>query len=185
MVVSGSGGLLRPLVMQIVRQAYELQSQKPMVTIVRFGSDDFSDAAVERIKAATFAADIRVIYGEASDATGFERAIGQIGFDQDPIFAIHCTEEHDGEAEMLASRWEKTLHQFGQEVPPIVVHPSAAGASSPDGGTLPIGSSGMWRWSPPIDVATARGFAETIDRHARAIHEDFLDKEWKQYGSKT
>jgi hypothetical protein len=179
-VVSGSGRLLRPLVMHVARQAYELQSQKPMVTIVRFGSDDFSDAAVERFKTATLAADIRVISGDASDAAGFERAIGQIGFDQDPIFALHCTEGHDGEAAMLARRWEKTLRQFGQQIPPIVIYPSATS----DATALPIGSSGMWRWSPPVEIATARSFAEAIDRNARTIHEGFLDQERKKLGSK-
>jgi hypothetical protein len=180
-IVSGSGLLLLPLAMQIMRQAYELRSQKPMVTIVRFGNDNFSEAAVERIKSATLAADIRVISGDASDDAGFERAIGQVGFDQYPIFAIHCIEGNDGEAEVLARRWEKTLRQFGQEVPPIAIYPSAA---APDTKALPAGGSGMWRWSPLIQIATARGFASTIDRHARAIHDDFIDQERKKYGAK-
>ena len=179
-VVSGSGRLLRPLAMQIARQAYELRSQKPVMTILRFGSDEFSDAAVERFISATLAADIRVISGDASDAAGFERAIGQLGFDQDPISAVHCTEQNVGEAEMLARRWEKTLPQFGQKTPPIVIYPSVATGAA----ALPIGGSGMWRWSPPIEIAAARSFAETLDLHARAIHDDFLDKERNKWGPK-
>lgn len=179
-VVSGSGRLLRPLAMQIARQAYELRSQKPIITIVRFGIDDFSDATVERFTTAKLAADIRVISGDSSDAAGFEQAIGQIEFNQDPIFAIHCIEEQDGEAAMLAGRWEQTLRQLRQPVPPIVISPSVASAEI----TLPIGSSGMWRWSPPIGLAAARDFAEIIDRQARAIHEDFIESEQKEHGSK-
>jgi len=179
-VVSGAGRLLQPLTMHLARQAYELGSERPILTVVHFGTADFSEAALQRFTAAKLAADVLTISGDSSDAAGFERAIGQVGFEEHPVWAVHCAGERDGEAEALARRWEIALRQFQHAVPPIVIYPSAASvkvAASND-----IGESGMWRWCPPVEIGTARDLARMTDRHARAIHEDYLDKERKKLG---
>jgi hypothetical protein len=173
-VVSGSGRLLQQLAAHIAAQAYCLEAELPVLTIVQFGNADIGGGVLHRLQEAKLAAEIRVVVGDAASETGFGITIGQMELDRDPISAIHCVGESPGEAEAYAGAWERNLLELGLPVPTCVIYPSIDRAKS----SLEFsGASGMFKWASPINLAEARREAAIIDEHAQLIHRNYQQQQ--------
>jgi hypothetical protein len=160
-ILCGSGPGLQAASLEIARQGYGLEREKPLLTIIRTGSADFSAGALHRLQAAGIASiDVTDVPADLLD-----RTIGTLIGDAPPPLAIHCLGGH-GEAEALALRWETMLLALRQPVPPIVCYAQGDGQ---------IGASGMIRVAAADDLAEAREAATLMDARARAVHQQYLD----------
>ena len=160
----GTGEGLQAAALDIVRQGFGLESGRPLITILRTGSADFTAGTLERLLA-TQAAEVEVATALASAAGGLDRAIGGIVLDHPPLRALHCVGATPEEAEAIALACEEALVRLGQPVPPIVTY----GASE-----RPLGTTGMIRLAAEPDLAEAHALAQLMDRRARAVHALFL-----------
>ncbi len=160
----GTGEGLQAAALDIVRQGFGLESGRPLITILRTGSADFTAGTLERLLA-TQAAEVEVATALASAAGGLDRAIGGIVLDHPPLHALHCVGATPEEAEAIALACEEALVRLGQPVPPIVVY----GASD-----RPLGTTGMIRIAAEPDLADAHALAQLMDRRARAVHALFV-----------
>lgn len=161
----GSGDGLQAACFEIARQGYGLESQVPLLSILRTGTgNDFSPGALERLRSSGIA-EISVTDVMTAASDGLDRAIGAVVPNAPPLLAVHCLGENSGEAEALALRWEEVLLALHQPVPPIVAYA---------GQDHPLGTTGMIRVATAQDLAKARDAALLMDRRAIAVHEQYL-----------
>ncbi len=161
----GSGDGLQAASFEVARQGYGLETQMPLISILRTGAGDFSPGALERLRNSGIA-EINVTDVMTAAADGLDRSIGALVHDAPPLLAVHCIGEDSGEAEALAQRWEEVLLTLHQPVPPIVAYTA---------GDHPLGTTGMIRVASGQDLAEAREAAFLMDRRARAVHQQYLD----------
>ncbi len=178
-VVAGSGRLLQQLAMQLAAQAYVKGTELPLLTVLQIGSARSTGDTFNRLRNADLAVDFRLIVGDADDESGLSVAIGQVGLDRNPPSAVHCVGDSAGEAEAFAGAWERVLTDLGIAVPPIVIYP--AGEAKPDAETF--GSSGMFRWSSPVNLVEAQSQTAALDEHAQAIHRNYQEQQSRQLGA--
>jgi hypothetical protein len=161
----GSGDGLQAACFEIARQGYGLETQIPLISILRTGSGDFSPGALARLQNAGIA-EVNVTDVMTAAADGLDRSISALTQESPPLLAVHCIGENSGEAEALALRWEEVLLALHQPVPPIVAYA---------GYDHPLGTTGMIRVAAAEDLAKARDAAHLMDRRARAVHQQYLD----------
>ncbi|MBI4923250.1 MAG: hypothetical protein HY834_16025 [Devosia nanyangense] len=170
----GSGRGLEAASFEIARQGFGLDTEKPLLSILRTGAGDFAPGAVHRLESSGVA-EIEMADVLAASADGLDRAIAAAVEDHPPLRAVHCMGETAGEAEALAQRWEEVLLALGQPVPPIVAYAAE---------DRPLGSTGMIRVATAHDLAEAREAARLMDQRARAVHQLFLDAQRLARGDK-
>jgi hypothetical protein len=161
----GSGDALQAASFEIARQGYGLESDRPLVSILRTGSSDFAAGALDRLQKSGIA-QIAVTDVNTAAADGLDRAIGDALKHAPPLIAVHCIGQDSGEAEALALRWEEVLLTLHQPIPPIVAYA---------GQDHPLGTTGMIRIAAAQDLAQARESAHLMDRRARAVHREYLE----------
>jgi hypothetical protein len=149
----------------VARQGYGLETQIPLISILRTGSGDFSPGSLSRLQNSGIA-EITITDVMTSAADGLDRSISGLMEEAPPLLAVHCIGENSGEAEALAQRWEEVLLALHQPVPPIVAYA---------GNDHPLGITGMIRVASAQDLAQAREAAHLMDRRARAVHQQYLD----------
>ena len=160
----GSGEGLQAATMEVVRQGFGLDVERPLISILRTGSSDFAAGVLERLQA-TEAAEVQVATASAAAANGLDRAITGIVLDAPPLVAIHCLGDTPEEAEAIALKWEEVLLALRQTVPPIIAYAAT---------DRPIGTTGMIRIAVAPDLADARELAQLMDARAIAVHNEFL-----------
>lgn len=160
----GSGEGLQAATMEVVRQGFGLDVERPLISILRTGSSDFAAGALERLQA-TEAAEVQVATASAATANGLDRAITGIVLDAPPLLAIHCLGDTPEEAEAIALKWEEVLLALRQPIPPIIAYAAS---------DRPIGLTGMIRIAVAPDLAEARDLAQLMDARAIAVHNEFL-----------
>ena len=160
----GSGEGLQAATMEVVRQGFGLDIERPLISILRTGSSDFAAGVLERLQA-TEAAEVQVATASAATANGLDRAITGIVLDAPPLVAIHCLGDTPEEAEAIALKWEEVLLALRQPVPPIIAYAAT---------DRPIGTTGMIRIAVAPDLADARDLAQLMDARAIAVHNEFL-----------
>ncbi|MEO8756261.1 MAG: RyR domain-containing protein [Devosia sp.] len=160
----GSGPTLQAVSFEIARQGFGLETERPLLSILRTGSSDFAAGALHRLEASAIA-EAQIADVLSASADGLDRAIGATVQEAPPLLAVHCTGESAAEAEAIALRWEEVLLALRQPVPPIVVY----GAED-----RPLGTTGMIRVATADDLAEARAAAHLMDQHARAVHQQFM-----------
>jgi hypothetical protein len=161
----GSGGGLQAASFEVARQGYGLETQIPLISILRTGAGDFAPGALTRLQNSGIA-EIDVTDVMTAAADGLDRSIGALVQHAPPLIAVHCMGENSGEAEALALRWEEVLLALHQPIPPIVAY---------TGQDHPLGTTGMIRVAASQDLAQARVSARLMDRRARAVHQQYLD----------
>lgn len=162
--ICGSGPGLQAVAYEIARQGFGLEADKPLLSILRTGTADFSAGALERL-VASVGCEVQVTAAAAATPGAIDPAIATILADHPPLLAVHCIAETEGEAEELAQRWEDVLALEHQPVPPIVAYTSE---------TRPLGRTGMIRVADAPDLAEALAVEQLMDRRAIAVHEQFL-----------
>lgn len=173
-VLCGSGPGLQAASFEIARQGFGLEREKPLLTILRTGTGDFSAGSLQRLQNAGIA-DVDVTDVMTTAADGLDRAIAAALDEAPPLMAVHCVSENAGEAEALAIRWEEVLLALHQPVPPIVAYTSQDRA---------LGSTGMIRVAAAEDLAKAREAVHLMDQRARAVHQQYLDAQRDTRGDK-
>jgi hypothetical protein len=163
----GSSTTMQAATFGVAREGFELERQKPLISILRTGSNDFAAGALDRLQSADIA-EIRVADVPAMP-DGLDRAIGTAVEGAPPLLAVHCIGD-DGEAEALALRWEEVLLAFHQPVPPIIAYGSL---------DRPLGTTGMIRVATTDNLANAHTQAQLMDRRAMAVHSHFLANQRK------
>ena len=161
----GSGDGLQAAAFEVARQGYGLETQVPLISILRVGAGDFTPGALDRLRNAGIA-EVNVTDVTTTAADGLDRSIGALVQHAPPLLAVHCIGEDSGEAEALALRWEEVLLALHQPIPPIVAYA---------GQDHPLGVTGMIRVATANDLAQARDAAQLMDRRARAVHQQYLD----------
>ncbi|HZY68427.1 MAG TPA: RyR domain-containing protein, partial [Devosia sp.] len=161
----GSGDGLQAAAFEVARQGYGLESQAPLISILRTGTGDIAPAALARLHNSGVA-EIVVTDVMTAAADGLDRSIGALVQDTPPLLAVHCMGENSGEAEALALRWEEALLSLHQAIPPIVAYAAH---------DHPLGVTGMIRVAAAEHLAKAREAAHLMDRRARAVHEEYLE----------
>jgi RyR domain len=162
--ICGSGPGLQAVAYEIARQGFGLETDKPLLSILRTGTSDFSAGALERL-VASVGCEVQVTAAAAATPGALDPAIATIIADHPPLLAIHCIADTEGEAEELAQRWEDVLVLEQQPVPPIVAY---------TGETRPLGRTGIIRVADAPDLAEALAVEQLMDRRAIAVHEQFL-----------
>lgn len=161
----GSGDRLQAACFEVARQGYGLETQVPLISILRTGTGDFAPGALDRLRNSGIA-EISVIDVMTAAADGLDRSIGLLMQTTPPLLAVHCVGEDSGEAEALALRWEEVLLALHRPIPPIVAYA---------GHDHPLGVTGMIRVASAQDLGQAREAAHLMDRRARAVHQQYLD----------
>jgi hypothetical protein len=161
----GSGDGLQAAAFEVARQGYGLETQVPLISILRVGQSDFTPGALDRLRHSGIA-EINVTDVMTAAADGLDRSIGALVQHAPPFLAVHCIGDDAGEAEALALRWEEVLLALHQPVPPIVAYA---------GQDHPLGTTGMIRVASSQNLAEARESAHLMDRRARAVHQQYLD----------
>ena len=161
----GSGDGLQAAAFEVARQGYGLETNVPLISILRVGASDFTPGALDRLKHSGIA-EINVTDVMPTAADGLDRSIGALVQHSPPFLAVHCIGDDAGEAEALALRWEEVLLALNQPIPPIVAYA---------GQDHPLGITGMIRIASGQDLAKARDAAHLMDRRARAVHQQYLD----------
>ncbi|MEQ1899475.1 MAG: RyR domain-containing protein [Devosia sp.] len=160
----GSGQGLEAAALEVARQGYGLETEKPLLSILRTGSGDFGVAELERLLAAE-SSEVRLVAAAASVPGAIDRAISDVVLSGPPLLAVHCVADIEGDAEELARRWEDELVANHLPVPPIVAYTREERR---------LGLTGMIRCATTPDLAEAREVAALMDGRARAMHEHFL-----------
>ena len=93
----GSGPGLQAAAFEIARQGFGLDTEPPLLSILRTGTGDFAPGALHRLQSSSVA-EIDIADVMAS-ADGLDRAIGAVAQDNPPLRAVHCIGESPGEAE--------------------------------------------------------------------------------------
>jgi hypothetical protein len=163
--VCGSGDGLQAASFEVARQGYGLETQVPLLSIVRTGGGDFAPGALARLQNSGII-EVNVTDVTTTAADGLDRSIGALVQHAPPFLAVHCIGADSGEAEALALRWEEVLLALRQPIPPIVAYA---------GEDHPLGVTGMIRVAAAQDLAQAREAAHLMDRRARAVHEQYLE----------
>lgn len=161
----GSGDGLQAASFEVARQGYGLETQVPLISILRTGTGDFAPGALERLRNSGIA-EVNVTDVMTAAADGLDRSIGALVHEAPPLLAVHCIGEDSGEAEAIALRWEEALLALHQPIPPIVAYA---------GHDHPLGVTGMIRVASAQDLAQAREAAHLMDGRARAVHQQYLD----------
>ena len=160
----GTGPGLQAAAMEIVRQGFGLETERPILSILRTGSEDFAAGALERLQSSDAVA-IQVSTAFADAAGGLDSAISGIVLDNPPLRAVYSVGDTPEEAEAMALRWEEVLLALSQPVPPII----SFAADDRE-----MGTTGMIRVAAVPDLAEARDLARLMDARAIAVHNDFL-----------
>lgn len=172
--ITGTGEGLQAVAMDVVRQGFGLDTDKPLVSILRTGMADFAAGALERLQSSE-AAEVQVTTAIAAAAGSLDRAITGLVLDAPPLVAIHCLGATPEEAEAIALQWEDVLLALHLAVPPIVAY----GATD-----RPLGSTGMIRVAVAPDLAEARDLARLMDARAVAVHSEFMRAQRDARGDK-
>ncbi|MEP7239444.1 MAG: RyR domain-containing protein [Devosia sp.] len=162
-VICGNGPALQAVAVEVLRQGFGLERQRPLLSIIRTGTWDVSASLLERLHAGE-TAELQTGTAEAGVAGGLDRAIAALT-DGPPLRVVHCTGATPAEAEAIALRAEELLLALGLPVPPIVAYGSS---------DRPLGSTGMIRVAEAPDLSEARDLAHLMDARARAVHELFM-----------
>ncbi|HEX4296842.1 MAG TPA: RyR domain-containing protein [Devosia sp.] len=160
----GTGPGLQEVTMEVVRQGFGLETERPLVSILRTGAADFTAGALERLQASEAAA-IEASTAFAAITGGLDKSISSIVLDHPPLLAVHCVGDTPAEAEALALRWEEALLRLRQPVPPIIAYAAD---------DRPLGTTGMIRTAAAPDLAAASDVARLMDQRAMAVHAMFL-----------
>jgi hypothetical protein len=172
--IAGTGEGLQAVAMEVVRQGFGLDTDKPLISILRTGMADFAAGALERLES-NEAAEVQVTTAIAAAAGSLDRAITGLVLDAPPLRAVHCLGATPEEAEAIALEWEEVLLALHQSVPPIVAY----GATD-----RPLGVSGMIRVALAPDLAEARDLARLMDARAVAVHAEFMRAQREARGDK-
>ena len=170
----GTGEGLQAATLEVVRQGFGLDTDRPLVSILRTGMADFAAGALDRLQSSE-AAEVQVTTAIAASAGSLDRAITGLVLDAPPLLAIHCLGATPEEAEAIALEWESVLLALHQPVPPIIAY----GASD-----RPLGATGMIRVAVAPDLAEARALARLMDARAVAVHAEFLRAQREARGDK-
>ena len=162
--ITGTGEGLQAVAMEVVRQGFGLDTDKPLISILRTGMSDFAAGALERLQT-NEAAEVQVTTAIAAAAGSLDRAITGLVLDAPALSAVHCLGATPEEAEAIALEWEDVLLALHQPIPPIVAY----GATD-----RPFGTTGMIRVAVAPDLAEARDLARLMDARAVAVHAEFL-----------
>lgn len=162
--ICGSGPLVQAIAFRTARQAYGLEREKPLLSILRTGRSDFTAGAYERLQAAEMAVTTASAAVDPDDIHALEAAIASVALADAPLAAVHCVGETPDEAEALADRWERTLLRLKIPVPPIVAYLQHESA---------LGSTGMIRIARSPGLSEAVRSATLVDRRARSLHEAY------------
>lgn len=160
----GTGPGLEAAVIQLARQGLGLERERPLFSIVRTGTSDFSAGSMQRL-ATSDAVEVQWL-GVAPGVAGFEAAAAGLLEGAPPLRAIHCIGADPAESEAMAIRWEDVLVSLGQPVPPIIAYTSAR---------RELGRTGMIRTAAAADLAEAYEAARLREERARAVHQKYLD----------
>lgn len=172
--IAGTGEGLQAVAMEVVRQGFGLDTDKPLVSILRTGMNDFAAGALERLQA-NEAAEVQVTTAIAASSGSLDRAITGLVLDAPPLVAVHCLGATPEEAEAIALEWEDVLLALHQPVPPIIAYGST---------DRPLGTTGMIRVAVAPDLAEARDLARLMDARAVAVHAEFLRAQREARGNK-
>ncbi|HWA18656.1 MAG TPA: RyR domain-containing protein [Devosia sp.] len=169
--ICGTGPGLQHAATEFVRQGIGLEAERPLLSILRTGTTDFSAGMLERLLASPVV-ETQVTYIGALD--GFDRAIAAIAADPVPLRAVYCIGADPAESEAMALRWEELLLGLHLPVPPIVTYTTQ---------DRPLGTTGMIRVAAASDLAEARELAHLTEARARAVHERFLEAQRSRRGA--
>jgi hypothetical protein len=163
--VCGRGPAMQTVALEVARQGFGLEKERPLLTLVRTGVTDFSAGTLERLQSSE-AVETRVTAVSTLSPDALDNAIASIGLAGPPLLAVHCVGDTDGEAEELARRWEQILLDGHHPVPPIVAYAD---------GDRQVGRTGMIRIADAPDLAEASEVAALMDQRAIAVHRQYYE----------
>ncbi len=171
-VLCGNGPDLAEAALHVVRQAYGLETRRPLLSVLQAGGADLPSAIVAQLKACD-AVELRLSSADPADPFSFDRAFSTLAADADPVSAVHCLGP-DGEAAALALRCEAVFMDLGLFVPPVIAH----------GGDVFSSRSGMARTAGHDGLAGAQQAELLLDRRAMLAHDAYLANQRSSRGGK-